>query len=149
MTPARTLWQSIIDAAAANVANLAAATAMHLHLAIAPFSPGLDLDLATLVEATFTGGADKNAGTGTQQVHFDVTTGFMLIQILEPAGGWTWECTADPPAPETVYGVYLTNTADTVLHGSELLPDPVTIEAAGQGFTVPRVTLSFAETSPF
>jgi len=30
-----------------------------------------------------------------------------------------------------------------------LLPAPVTIVAAGQGLTVPRVTLSFNTTSPY
>jgi len=149
MIPSRDLWQSIIDAAAADTAFLASATAMHLHLAAAPFTPSLDLVLGSLTEATFTGGADKNAGTGAQTVLFDVSTGFEMIQILEPVGGWTWLCTVTPGAPETIYGWYLTDTADAVLLGSGLLPDPVTIEAAGQGLTIPRVTLSFPESSPF
>lgn len=149
MIPSRELWQSFIDAAAADTAYLAAATAMHLHLAAAPFTPSLDLSLGSLTEATFTGSAAKNAGTGAQTVLFDVVTGFEQIQILEPAGGWTWLCTVSPGAPETIYGAYLTDTADAVLLGSFLLENPVTIDTAGQGLTVAKVTLSYAETTPF
>ena len=149
MIPSRELWQAIIDAAAADAAYLAALTPMHVHLAIAPFVPGLDLDLGTLVEATFTGGADLNAGTGAQPVSFDVPTGSEIITVKEPAGGWSWVCTVAPGAPETVSGWYVTDTADAVLLGSGLLDAPVTIDDAGQGLSIPRITLSFAENSPF
>lgn len=149
MIPSRELWQAIIDAAAADTAYLAAATAMHVHLAAAPFVPGLDLDLGTLTEATFTGSAAKSAGTGAQPVSFDVPTGFEIITVKEPAGGWSWVCTVDPGAPETIYGWYITDTADAVLLGSGLLEGPVTVDAAGQGLSVPRIILSFAESSPF
>jgi len=149
MIPSRELWQAIIDAAAADTAYLAAATAMHVHLAAAPFTPGLDLDLGTLTEATFTGSAAKSAGTGAQPVSFDVPTGFEIITVKEPAGGWSWVCTVDPGAPETIHGWYITDTADAVLLGSGLLEGPVTIDAAGQGLSVSRIILSFSETSPF
>jgi len=149
MIPSRELWQSIPVAAAADTAYLAAAGAMHVHLAAAPFLPVLDLDLASLVEATFTGSTAKNAGTGVQPTFFDVQTGAFLIQLLEPAGGWSWQCTVDPVVPETIYGFFVTDNADAVLLGSMLLPAPVTIVAAGQGLTVPRVTLSFNTTSPY
>lgn len=149
MKPSRELWQSMVVAASADVAYLAAAAAMKVHLAAAAFVPSLDLLLASLTEATFTGGAAKLAGAGVQQVQFDVATGFQMIQILEPAGGWTWECTADPPAPETIYGWYLTDNASAVLLGSGLLDAPLTIDGAGDALTVARITLSFAETSPF
>jgi len=149
MIPARSLWQSIIDRAAADTAYLASIAAMHVHLAQAAFVPGLDLSLASLVEATFTGGADLNVGTGTQQVMFDVPTGFQIITLLEPAGGWTWECTVAPSPAQTIYGWYVTDNADAVLIGSGLLPAPVTISQVGHGLTIPRITLSFPETSPF
>jgi len=149
MIPTRELWQSIIDAAAADTAYLAAATAMHLHLAQNAFTPGLELVLGDLTEATFTGSAALNAGTGAQPVGFDVATGFEIILVKEPAGGWTWTCTVAPTPEETIYGWYLTDTADAVLLGSGLLDNPLTINTVGQTLHVPRVTLSFAETSPF
>lgn len=149
MTPSRDLWQSMIDAMAADTAFLADALAMHVHLAIAAFVPSLDLDILTLVEATFTGSAAKVAGTGAQPVSFDVPTGAEIIMVKEPAGGWSWTCTVDPVVPETVFGWWITDNADTLLLGSALLDDPVTINAAGQGLTVARVFLSFAQSSPY
>lgn len=149
MIPSRDLWQSFIDAAAADTAFLADAVANKVHLAMAAFTPGLDLPLGSLTEATFTGSAALSAGTGAQPVSFDVPTGFEIITVKEPAGGWSWVCTVAPGAPETIHGWYLTDNAGAVLYGSGLLDAPVTIDDAGQGLSIPRITLSFAETSPF
>lgn len=148
MQPSRALWEAYQDLLAADTGTLAAVGAMHLHLAAANFVPSLDLLLASLVEATFTGGAAKNCGTGTQQTYYDVNSGRRVIQILEPAGGWTWICTVTPGAPETIYGYYLTDNADAVLHGAALLSTPVTIQTAGQAVILPYVRMEFLSNSP-
>lgn len=149
MKPSRALWEAMQDLLAADTGTLGAVAAMHVHLAAAAFTPSLDLALGTLTEATFNGSAAKNAGTGTQQVFYDQESGARQIQLLEPAGGWTWECAVTPGSPETIYGYYVTDNADAVLLGAALLGSPLTISAAGQGLTIPRVTLSFLLTSPF
>lgn len=148
MQPTRLLWVSQADLMAADTTNLAAATAMHLHIAKAPFVPSLDLDIGTLTEADFTGATALDAGTGTQPTYMDSADGLLTIRVKEPAGGWSFLCTADPVAPQTIYGWYLTDTADTVLLGSGLLPQPVVIQEAGQGFSIPEVTLKFAQEYP-
>jgi len=101
-----------------------------------------------LTEATFTGSTAKNCGIGTAQVYYDTVTGRRVVQILEPAGGWTWICTADPVAPETIYGYYLTDNADGDLYGAALLPTPITIQSAGQAVILPNVGLQFLTSSP-
>lgn len=148
MQPSRTIWETFQDLLAADTGTLAAVAAMHVHLAAATFIPSLDLSLASLVEATFTGGAAKNAGIGTAQTYYNVTTGRREVQILEPAGGWTWICTVAPAAPETIFGFYLTDNADAVLFGAELLATPITIQAVGQAVILPYLRMSFLTNSP-
>lgn len=143
MQISRALYESIADQVATDTAILAAATAMNVHLIAEAFTPTLDTDFTALQEATFTGSAAKAAGTGAQQVFNDPTNGTRVLQILEPAGGWTWECTATPASAETIYGYALTDTANAVTHGTGLLPTPVTINLAGQGITLPNVRINF------
>lgn len=149
MKPTRALWRAPADLLAADTASLAAATAMHLHLAKASFVPGLDLILADLTEADFTGATAIALGTGAQPVFYDVATGNLSILLKPPVGGFVWTCTADPVSPQTIYGCYLTDTADAVLWGAFLLPQPVSIAAAGQGIIVQDPTLQFGTESPF
>jgi hypothetical protein len=114
-----------------------AALAVHVHLVIAPFTPGLDTDIAALTLATFTGSAPKDAGVGPQTVYVDPTTGNQRVQLIEPLGGWNWICTADPAAEEPVYGYVVTDNADSVTFGSGLVANaPVVIDEAGQGVNV-------------
>ena len=69
MIPTRALWTAIADLLAADANTLApAALANHVHLAAAPFTPSLDLELGDLTEATFVGSAEKNTTVGAQQV---------------------------------------------------------------------------------
>ena len=149
MQPTRALWRKQADLLAADTATLAAAMAMHVHLCKAPFVPSLDLLLASLTEATFTGSTALAAGTGTQPDFYDVADGALTIQIKEPAGGWLWTCTADPASPEIIYGWYLTDNADAVLYGAALLIAPVTINAAGQAIDIGEVTLKWLPQSPY
>ena len=149
MKPVRSLWQAQADLLAADPATLAPAmNANKVHLAINNFTPSLDLVLADLTPATFTGSAAKDVGTGTQPTYYDVATGKYTIRLLEPVGGWNWVCTVDPAAPETVYGVYVTDNAGTTLLGAQLLEEPVVIDAAGQGVGIGDLLLAFDTASP-
>lgn len=143
----------IVDAArdllAADTGTLApAALAVHVHLIAEPFVPGLDTDFTALTEATFTGGAAKSAGVGPQQ-SFNDPGGNRVVQLLEPAGGWHWQCTVAPGAPETIYGIVYTDNADAVTYGSALLDSPVVITAVGDSVDVPNVRISLPPSSYF
>lgn len=140
--PTKDLTDQLASILASDVASLGSATACKVHLIAAPFTPGPMTDLADLTEATFTGSAAKAAGTGTQQIGNAPGTGLRWVQMLEPAGGWTFKCTAAPSSPETVYGWVLTDGAGTTTWFSALLPDPVVIADVGDTVAIPwaRVT---------
>jgi len=138
----------MINLLAADEETLANEDALKVFLVISSFVPSLDLVLDDLDLATFTGSAAKLATVGEQQVFVDPTTNQEQIQILEPAGGWSWICTADPTLPETVYGWVLTDNAGTGLLGSGLLATPVTIASSGQGLSIPFLRFAFDESSP-
>ena len=151
MIATNALVQAMLDLLAADTATLGSVTAMKLHLAKNSFVPGPGLVLASLTPAAFTGSTAKSAGTGTQNVYFDPLTSALLIEILEPVGGWTWICTVDPATPgETIFGVYLTDNAGAVLYGAQLLPTPVLISAAGDGlnFSTARFMLALSPFGP-
>lgn len=140
MVPTTVIEAALADLLAADPATLApAALANHVHLIIAPFVPSPDTDLASLTPATFTGSTPKNAGVGTQQSFVDPLTGNRVVQLLEPAGGWHWQCTAAPAAPETVYGYVVTDNADAVTYGSALLDEPVEIADVGDALDIDQV----------
>jgi hypothetical protein len=149
MQPTRNLWQSAADLVAADTALLAAATAVHVHLSKKSFSPSLDNVLADFDEATFIGSTAANVGTGTQPAYYDVATGLYTIDLKSPVGGFKWICTFDPTVPEVIYGIYLTDTANAVLLGSQLLDQPVTIQNAGQGLDVGPIQLRWLFNSPY
>lgn len=148
MQVGRALWESIQDLVAADTAFLAAAAANKVHLVIASFVPSLDLDPTTLTLATFTGSAALSAVIGVQDVFYDPLTGTRAILVKSPAGGWTWNCTVTPGAPETVYGWVMKDNAGTGLVGSGLLTTPVPISTAGQGVIVPEIRIDFSTSNP-
>lgn len=149
MQPTRALWRRGADLLAADSTTLApVALANHVHLAMNSFTPNLDMELADFTEATFTGSAAKDLGIGTQPIYYDGETGLLTITLEDPAGGYVWTCTVTPGAPETIYGVYVTDNADAVLLGAQLLDTPVTISAAGQGLSIGSLDLEFQTDSP-
>lgn len=143
MTPSNVILDRLQILLASDTATLApAALAVHVHLAKAPFTPNPALTLAGLTEADFPGYAVALAGTGTQQAFLDPNTGLRVIQLLEPAGGWTWASTGTPTPNQVISGFYVTDNANAVLYASALLDQPVTISGSGQGVTVGTVRFS-------
>jgi len=140
MVPTSVIEAALADRLATDPATLApAALANHVHLIIEPFVPSPETDFTLLTEATFAGGADKNAGVGAQQSFVDPLTGNRVVQLLEPAGGWHWQATAAPAAPETVYGYVVTDNADAVTYGSGLLDETVEIADVGDAVDIDQV----------
>jgi len=142
LIPTRVVTNTIPELVAADATLLAdPADAPKAHLITSAFTPGLNSDFSAMTEATFTGSAAKSATAGAQQAYVDPVTSKYVVQLQEPAGGWTWECTADPAATETILGVCVTNQAGDVTYGSMLLDDPVPISAAGQAVPVPWIRI--------
>lgn len=148
MVPTTATYLRMINAMAEDTGWLADSEEMKVHLVIDSFSPALDLTLDNLTLATFTGSAALLAGPDEQQVLYDPLTGKWVIQILEPAGGWTWIATAVTDPVQTVYGYALTDNAGTVLIGTGLLQTPVPIANIGDSVSIPQIRFSFSETSP-
>jgi len=117
---------------AADATTLApAADANTVALIAAPFTPSEILLPGDLTLATFTGSAPKDGAVGAQQAGIDPTTGDQVITILAPLGGYRYECTVAPGAPETIYGYALMNDDQTLLFAVAALPVPVTITSVG------------------
>jgi len=142
MIPTSVLTESVPELVAADTTLLATALdAPKVHLIIDGFTPGLLTDFAALTPATFAGSTAKSATVGAQQAYYDPVAQKWTVQLNEPVGGWTWECTATPGAPETVLGFCVTNQADDVTYGSGLFDSPVTINAVGQAVILPFVRM--------
>lgn len=146
MLPMTALRTALGDLLAADVPTLAPVAANKIALVAAAFAPAEDLVLADLTLATFTGSAPKAGAAGAQQVGNDPGTGDQVITIIAPIGGWRFECSVTPGAPETIYGFALTNNAGTVLLGCALLPVPVTISLATDFLDLGAVTITFVRT---
>lgn len=140
MTPTDFLLDRLATLLATDTSTLApAANGVKIHLSKSAFTPSPGLTLAGLTEANFDGYAALVAGAGAQQDFRDPVTGFRVVQLLEPVGGWTWETTGTTSLPMTIYGWYVTNNAGTELYGSQLLPAPVTLSASGQGVAIGNI----------
>lgn len=147
MQPTNVVLEALADLLAEDTATLApAALANHVHLIQEAFTPGVDTDFTTLLAADFTGSTAKNVGVGAQQVFIDAETSERVIQLLEPAGGWHWEATDGVNLPQTIYGVVLTDNANAVTLGSALLPEPIVLSGAGQGFNLNQLQFRFSTT---
>lgn len=141
--PTETLQVTVPELLANDSTYLAAAAAVTVFLIADPFSPGFDTDLTALTLASFTGSTAKGAGIGTQTVFFDPLTGERVIQLKEPAGGWTWIATAAPASPQTIYGICVTDNAGVVTLASGLLPEPVVITNIGDAVVVGTIQFRF------
>ena len=103
-----------------------------IRLVAGEFTPDENLVVADLTFATFTGSTALDVGLDDQLVGIDPTTGEQLITLIEPVGGWRWECTATPGAPQNIYGFALLTAASAALLAVEAFPEPITIQEIGQ-----------------
>lgn len=145
MTPTNVTEQAILDAAAGDTATFSqAVNALHVHLIAADFTPGKTTDFTALTAATFTGSAAKSVELNDQETGKDPLTGRKFIQFIPPVGGWYYECTVAPGAPETIYGYCVTDNANAVTYGSAKLATPVTIAAVGDSLLIDKIRLELA-----
>src|SRR5262245_32614929 len=149
MTPTSTILDKIATLLQNDATTIAHATlAVKVHLAKAAFVPGPGLTVGSFTEANFTGATAKLGATGAQQEFNDPATGNRIVQLVEPAGGWHWQATDNLQLPQTIYGFYVTDNGSTVVYGSQLLPQPITITAAPDGVDIAQVRFAFNPNSP-
>ena len=143
MVPTQVILDEIQTLLATDVATLAAAAAKHVHLIKAPFTPGPQTALSGLTPADFTGSTAKNAASGNQQQFNDPITVQLVVQLVEPLGGWHWQATDAVNLPQTIFGFVVTDLANAVTFGSALLDTPVQLLAAGDAVDVGNIRFSF------
>jgi len=140
MLPTLTLLERMADLIGADTVTLAAPTTfVEIHLSQTAFTPTPTLVIGDLTPPTFDGYAPLSAGSAATQVFVDPATGDIMIQMMEPLGGWNFQTTGTTDLPQTIYGFALTDTAGAVVHGSQLLDTPVVIDGTGQGFNIPNI----------
>lgn len=138
MVPSQALIDAIPAALVATGAILdGTGNVFHVHLAKAPFSPTPAMALGALTEADFGGYAILDGPSAPAAVYLDPLTGYWVIEITAPLGGWHYLTASGVNLPQTIFGAYLTDTTDAVLLGSALLDNPVPLTIAGQGFDLP------------
>lgn len=143
MLPMQALRIALGDLLAADVGTLAPVAANKIALIAANFALNENLVVGDLTLATFTGSTPKAGAAGAQQVGIDPLTGDQVITNLTPAGGWRWECTVAPGAPETIYGFALLDATLADLLGAALLDNPITITSVGDFVDLGAVTIRF------
>lgn len=143
MLPVKDLRLALGELLAADVATLAPAAANKIALVINPFVPDETLTFGDFTLATFTGSTPKAGAAGAQQAGIDPNTGEQKITILAPAGGWRWECTAAPAAPEIVYGFILMDNAGAVLLGMESFVNGIPVANIGDFIDLGAAEISF------
>ena len=144
MIPGTNILDRLAALLAGDTTTLApAAGPVRVHLAIAAFTPGGTLIPGSFTEATFTGYASLLAPVGAQQNFFDPSLGVRVVQLIEPLGGWHWVATNATGLPQTVFGFWVSDNANTVVYGSELLPAPIVLTAANQAIDLPQVRFRF------
>lgn len=140
MLPTTALLERMADLLGADTVTLAAPTTfVEVHLAKNAFTPTPDLVIGDITEADFDGYAPLSAASAATQVFVDPSTGDIILQVREPAGGWNFQTTGITNLPQDIYGYVLTDAAGAVVHGSEVLDAPVHLDGAGQGFDLPNV----------
>jgi len=143
MQPTQALIDSLAELLAEDVAFLAAAAAKHVHLVIAPFTPGPTTAYGDLTIATFDGYAALNAAAGAQQFFTDAESGRRVVQLIEPVGGWHWLTTGVTDLPQTIHGYVVTDLANAVTLGSALLDDPITLSGSGEAIDIDQIRFTF------
>jgi hypothetical protein len=143
MLPVKALRLELGTALAADAATLApVANGNKIALVVNPFTPNENLVIGDFTLASFTGSTPLVAGTGTQEVGIDPTTGQQSITMKEPAGGWRFACTVTPASPQNVYGYILMDNAAATLLAMQAFDAPITISASGQFIEIPYARLT-------
>lgn len=145
MIPSQTIADRIRTLLQTDTTTFAlAATPGKVHLSQSNFAPSASLVVGSFTEATFNTYAAVLLATGNQQAFNDPLTGGRVMQLIEPLGGWHWQCGSAVGLPQTIYGYYVTDNASAVLWGSALLPSgPVLLSATNDAVDIPFIRITF------
>lgn len=145
MLPKKPVRLQLGELLAADATTLAPAALENIvTLLAADFALDEDTLVGSLTAATFTGSTPLDCGLGTQNVGIDPATGEQQITLLSPVGGWRWECTAAPGAPETIYGAMLTNSTGATLLALHKLATPIVVQAVADEVQLGTLKLTIA-----
>jgi len=143
MLPMKAVRLQLGELLGADATTLApAANGNKVVLIAAPITLDENHVYADITAATFTGSTPLVCGTGAQPVGVDPATLEQVITLLAPAGGFRWECTVAPGAPEVIYGFALANNGLTTLLGITLLDTPITIVNVGDEVNAGALTMT-------
>jgi len=144
MLPMRDVRLQLGELLVADATTLAPAVNANEMVLVTSNTPPVEtLVIGDLTLATFTGSAPKGGAVGDQQAGIDPSTGEQVITILAPVGGYRWECTVAPGAPETVYGYALTDSTGATLLAYGQLATPVVITDVGDFIDLGAVEMRF------
>ena len=144
MLPTKAMRLKLGTLLAADDTGLAHEDELLVQLIKEDFVKAETLAIGDLVVADFTGHNPIEAGGVAPTVGLDPATDAQRITIQDPVGGWRWVTGDAVNLPQTIYG-YALKSAAGVLLATEKLPDPVTLNAAGQEVVIGAVQLKINE----
>lgn len=145
MAAVREQLGALLAADATTLAPVASANMMAL--IVAPFTLSENLTAGDLTLANSNGLGPIAGAVGAQEVALDPLTGAQIITLVPGAGsGWRWVTSGSFPPDIVVYGVALLDNALTTLLAADLLPTPVTFDAAGYQLDLDPLTMQFVLT---
>jgi len=139
MIPIRALYSAMADGFIGYVSFLTATLGKVVPLK-QPYTPGPDLTFAGITVANFTG---STALTQDDEptYYIDPGTGDLIVNLVEPAGGWQWVTSDTVNLPQVIHGYALLNAAgNAVVAVTEPLADPITLDGALQGIDAGPLT---------
>lgn len=136
MIPVRTLTNTLSKLLAADAATLAEAGGTAVFLVGANFTPSIDLVAADIVRVTNLALLPKVPTPGTQNDSVDPVTGELIVEMKEPAGGFSWNTGVGFVGPVTAWGVALYNGGVTVLLGTQKFDQPILLNGDNQSVNV-------------
>jgi hypothetical protein len=145
LQPSQAIFEQRDKLLAADATTLApVALALHVHLIKAPFTPSPSLTWADISAdvATFDGYLEIDSEVGAQLQSINALTGASQVTLKLPAGGWRWETTGTGDLPQAIWGFAVTDNGDTVIIGTELFAEPITLTAINQEVLIDVIQFS-------
>jgi len=107
-----------------------------------PYTPEIGLLLGDIELADFTPVGDLQiTQSAVPNASVDPETGDPMLTVVPPVGGWYWETADAVNLPQLIYGYAVINAAgDTLVAVTDPLPDPITLEAAGESLNAGILT---------
>jgi len=139
MIPTTLLANRLSKVVAADATTLALPAGCVVVPLSADFSPSPNLVPASVTKAPIVPFFPKVPTPGTQFDSVDPVTGELVIQMIEPVGGWHWNTGVGFAGPVTIYGIGLFNDNYTLLFGTAKYATPIVLTGDNQNLDWPNV----------